>query len=271
MSENPLRPLPDTLTLIAIAFMVYALSTLVHEGLGHGGACVLVGGAPVVMSSVHFDCNDTGVGPGGRRIIAAGGTIANFAVGFLLWGALRGMRQSPAHWRYALWLGMTVNLFQAAGYFLFSGAGNIGDWAEVFQGLSPGWAWRGGLVVAGAVLYFAFILLSLHEMGSFVGGGEDRIRRARRLAVTPYLAGGTLSCVAGMLNPVGMVLVAISAAAASFGGTSGLAWMSELPGHRIAPRTEPPVMLDRRWSWILAGAILAALYVVVLGPGVRFR
>jgi hypothetical protein len=35
---------------------------------------------------------------------------------------------------------MTVNLMQAAGYFLFSGLGGIGDWAAVLRHL--GWASR---------------------------------------------------------------------------------------------------------------------------------
>jgi hypothetical protein len=271
MSERP-RPLaPDTLTLVMIAFAVYVLSTVVHEGVGHGGACMLVGGAPVAMSSVHFECDDTRVGEAGKRIVAAGGTIANLAAGFLLLGALR-VRQASGQWHYALWLGMTVNLLQGAGYFLFSGVANIGDWAEIIRGLSPWWAWRAGLAVAGAALYVAFVLLALREMGPLIGGGEDRVTRARKLTVTAYLAGGILSCVAGMLNPVGMVLVAISAAAASFGGTSGLAWMAEwLQGPRIAPWPEPPLALDRRWRLIVTGALLAVLYVAVLGPGVRFR
>src|SRR5260370_36131611 len=52
-----------------------------------------------------------------------------------------------------------------------------------------------------------------------------RVRRARQLALAPYLTSGILSCVAGALNPVGPLLILISAAAASFGGHSGLAWM----------------------------------------------
>jgi hypothetical protein len=44
---------------------------------------------------------------------------------------------------------MTFNLFEAGGYFLFSGIGNIGDWAAVVAGWRPAWAWRVALVALG--------------------------------------------------------------------------------------------------------------------------
>jgi hypothetical protein len=51
------------------------------------------------------------------------------------------------------------------------------------------------------------------------------VPRARQLTLVPYLTAGVLSCAAGALNPVGPLLILISAGAASFGGNSGLAWM----------------------------------------------
>jgi hypothetical protein len=47
---------PDTSIVVAIAIIAYAVSSVLHEGAGHGGACVLTGGKPLVMSTVHFDC-----------------------------------------------------------------------------------------------------------------------------------------------------------------------------------------------------------------------
>jgi hypothetical protein len=204
--------------------------------------------------------------------VEAGGTLANFLAGGLFFLGLRLTRRGSPHWRYFLWLSMAINLMTGAGYFLFSGVANIGDWAEIVRDLSPRWAWRVGLSVAGAILYVGCVRLALGEMAPFIGAGVGRLARAKKLALVPYLAGGILSCVAGLLNPVGMVLVAISAAAASFGGTSGLAWMTSwLKDERIARSSEPPLSLDRRWPWIAAGGVCAALFVFYLGPGIRFR
>ena len=72
---------------------------------------------------------------------AAGGTIANLIFGVLSWAVARRFTKSPS-WRYFFLQLMTFNLFDAGGYFLFSGVGNIGDWAAVVAGWHPAWAWR---------------------------------------------------------------------------------------------------------------------------------
>lgn len=252
-------------TVAAIAIVAYVLADVLHEGVGHGGACVLTGGTPLVLSTVHFDCSAD------SRWVAAAGTLVNLAAGAVSLGLLRLVRDASAHVRYFLWLFMTVNLLQGGGYFLFSGIANIGDWAAVVAGLRPVWMWRVGLALFGFLTYFAFVWIALLQMGRMVGGEEpERSRRAGQLALVPYLTGGIASCVAGLFNPVGFVLVGISAAAASFGGTSGLAWMMQvLSSERIRKVPAPPLVIPRHWGWIAAGAALLAAFVLVLGPGVR--
>lgn len=257
--------LPDVWTVIAIAIAATVCGDLIHEALGHGGACVLTGGHVLGLSSVYFDCDrDT-------RIVAAGGTIANFVAGVLCFAASRIVRRAP-RLRYFLWLLMTINLLEVGGYFLFSGVGNIGDWARVIQGLQPSWAWHLGLIVAGAISYSYFVWLSLLELRPFLGPeGEMRLRRARRLTQIPYFTDGILSCIAGLFNPVGMLLVAISAAAASFGGASGLAWMGLLlRGPRVRSTELQMPEITRSWGWILAAVALALLFIDVMGPGFRW-
>ncbi|MGC1998760.1 MAG: hypothetical protein WA658_02825, partial [Candidatus Acidiferrales bacterium] len=150
--------------------------------------------------------------------------------------------------------------------------GNIGDWARVIQGLQPSWAWHLGLIVAGAISYSYFVWLSLLELRPFLGPeGEMRLRRARRLTQIPYFTDGILSCIAGLFNPVGMLLVAISAAAASFGGASGLAWMGLLlRGPRVRSTELQMPEITRSWGWILAAVALALLFIDVMGPGFRW-
>ena len=64
----------------------------------------------------------------------------------------------------------------------------------------------------------------------------------------------------------------ISAAAASFGGTSALAWMAQLLRNekRFPPREREAPPLPRSIPWLAAGAVVALLFVFVLGPGIRF-
>ena len=258
---------PDLPTIAAIAIVATVITTVIHEALGHGGACVATGGVPLVISSVHFECSAE------PRLVAAGGTLANLLFGALFWALARSVKQSP-HWRYFFWLLMTFNLFDAGGYFLFSGIGNIGDWAAVIAGWHPAWAWRIALIALGAITYFVlFVPLCLRELLPFAGTNPGiRVRRARQLTLTPYLTCGILSCVAGAFNPVGPILILISAAAASFGGKSGLAWMWTLL-HNPKFKTTKPQMLELKRSptWIIAAAVLAIAFVAVLGPGIKLR
>ena len=200
------------------------------------------------------------------------GTLANLIFGALFWGAARAVKQA-APWRYFFWLLMTFNLFEAGGYFLFSGIGNIGDWTAVVAGWQPAWAWRLGLVALGTVTYFfLFVPLCLRELRPFLGkDAKVRVRRARQLTLVPYLTSGILSSVAGALNPVGALLILISAAAASFGGHSGLAWMANLLyGPRIPSTQLQMPEIERSWGWVIAAVILAILFIAGLGPGVKF-
>ena len=119
--------------------------------------------------------------------MAAGGTLANLIFGALFWVAVRAGRQTTS-WRYFFWLLMPFNLFDAGGYFLFSGIGNFGDWAAVAAGWQPAWACRVGLVALGKVTYFLlFVPLCLRELRPFLGrDSEIRVRRARQLTLAPY-------------------------------------------------------------------------------------
>jgi hypothetical protein len=254
-------------TVAAIAAVAAVIADFIHEGVGHGGMCVATGGQALVLSTVHFDCSaDT-------RLVAAGGTLANLIFGALFWGAGRAVKQA-ASWRYFFWLLMTFNLFEGGGYFLFSGIGNIGDWTAVVAGWQPVWAWRVGLIVLGTVTYFfLFVPLCLRELRPFLGkDAKVRVRRAQRLTVVPYVTAGILACAAGALNPVGPLLILISAAAASFGGHSGLAWMANLlHGPRISSSEFQMPEIGRSWGWVIAAVILAIAFIMGLGPGVKFH
>jgi hypothetical protein len=257
---------PDTLTIIAIAIVATVIADVLHEGAGHGGTCLLRGGYPLALSTVHFECGDEG------RLVAAGGTIVNFIAGLIFWFASRRATRS-AHLRYFLWLSMTLNFFGTGGYFLFSGVANIGDWAAVIEGFHPAWLWRVGLTLLGVGSYGLFMWIALLEMRPFLPqAGPERWKRAQRLSMVPYFTDGILSCVAGMFNPVGMILVGISAAAASFGGASGLCWMwNWLKGSRIPTGSFEMAPLTRSRGWIVAAGILAVLFIAILGPGLKFQ
>lgn len=255
----------DVVTIIAIAIVASVLGSLLHEGVGHGGACLLTGGHARVLSTVHFECSQD------SRFISAGGTLVNGIAGFVCWLAIRLVNQTHSRLRYFLWLLMTGNLLSAGGYFMYSGVGNFGDWADVIRGFSPAWLWRVGLTLLGVVSYVSAVWLVLRELRPFLSERDWRRGGAKDLTIIPYITGGVLSTAAGILNPVNWILVPLSAGAASFGGSSGMAWMTQYLGTRFAPKilTEP-FSLQRSRAWIVAAVIVGGLFIGVLGRGIRF-
>jgi hypothetical protein len=268
VTDEKTSPTIDRPTLVAIAVVVYALANVSHEGLGHGGACLLVGGEPRLLDAAFFNCGEDALSLSSRAWIAAAGTLVNLALAALAGLGLALAGRKPTTGRYLLWLLMTVNLCQGTGYWLFSGVGGIGDWKVVAEAAAPGFAGRIALAVAGALGYAGAIVLALRTLSSFLGADGLRRKRGWVLTLVPYFAGGLLYVGAGSLNPEGPVIVAISAAAASLGGTSALAWMATLLD-RVPPAGERPFVLERSVPWLAVGGLVALVFIGVLGPGLH--
>src|SRR5260370_42260424 len=96
------------------------------------------------------------------------------------------------------------------------------------------------MAVLGGAVYFLLARQSGQWLGALVGSDDLSMRRSRLLSVPAYVAGGLLFCLSGLFNPVGPVLIAISAAAASFGGAPGLLWLLQFTRGR-QPSAQPTV------------------------------
>ena len=260
--------LSDGLTVGAIGILAYMLASVLHEGAGHGGACLLSGAKPLALSSVFFECSvDT-------RLVLAGGTLMNLLAALVFFALGRLTGRGYPRLKYFWWISMTVNLLTGTGYFLFSGIGGIGDWGEFIKGLGSPLLWRIGLTIFGGVTYMLAAKISLLALRPLIGSDEEtRYQRAVRLTAIPYFAGGILMCIAGALNPQGMILILISAAASTFGGTSGLMWSTHWLNRGTlipyGPLAEP-MPIDRSWPLIVAAGAIAIAFIAILGPSVRF-
>ena len=258
----------DAVTVASIAALAYMLGNILHEGFGHGGACILSGGRPLVLSSVHFECSIE------TRLVAAGGTLANLLAGALFFVLGRLVSRTHPRLKFFLWLAMAVSLFAGTGYFLFSGIGGIGDWSDFIGGLGPQLPLRIGLTALGVFSYAAAAWVNLMELRPFIGSDQQRFTRASRMLTVAYFTGGILMCVAGVFNPRGAILILISSAASTFGGSSGLLWATQwLKSQSIAPLgpVGTPIVIQRSWVWTVLAVITMIVFVVVLGPGIRFR
>lgn len=257
----------DALTIGAIGILAYMLGNVLHEGLGHGGACLLVGAKPLVISSVHFECSLE------SHLVDAAGTLINLIAGAVFFALARFTAPTHPRLKYFFWIAMTVNLYTGTGYFLFSGVGGIGDWAAFIQGLGSQRLLRIALTVLGGVTYTLAARISLLELRPFIGTQkQERYQRAVPLTSVPYFAGGILMCIAGALNPKGMILILISAAASTFGGTSGLLWATNwLNRGTIIPYgpAAEPLPIRKSWPLLTVACAIAIAFIAVLGPSVQ--
>jgi hypothetical protein len=247
--EQLIQNTDDALTIIAISIVAGILTSILHEGV-----------VTTVAWSSAFDA----------RLVEAGGTFANLAAGLVFWLALRNAKHALLPTRYFLLISCAFNLFTGTGYFFFSGVTNFGDWAAVISGLNPHSLWRVLLVIVGASSYFAAVLVVGIGFVRYVGIPRHEQMRLRRVTIVPYFSAIVLASAAGLLNPLGMQLLWQSALPATAGGQSGLLWLQYYIPKQMKP-TRTSEQLARRYVWIGVAAILAVLYVVVLGRGITLH
>ena len=157
---------PDWLTVAAVAAIVHVIVSVTHEGVGHGGACLLTGCTPQLMTTMSFQGDQRALSSVGVRLIAAGGTIANLLIASVtIWLLRRRRHAAPGAAWFFLWLLATVNLLQACGYLFYSGVTNIGDWAAIVRGLRPAWLWRVALAAIGGYAYWRSINWAMRQLG----------------------------------------------------------------------------------------------------------
>lgn len=261
----------DVPTLAGMAALVYVASTLLHEGAGHGLACLAVGAPPRAWSAYYFDCDFIGLPMSAGRIVAAAGSTVNLVVALLCLGLWRLARDTASTLRLFLWLAFTVNAFEWAGYFLYSGVTGVGDWGGdgVLAGVVHAPQARVVMVAVGAVCYYWWTTSrSARMLGAMLGGTPTARRTGQRVSAIAYAVGGVVAVLISLLNPLGSIIVLGSAAAASFGGTVGLLFVAF--GMPRDSRAGGPSVV-RNWAWVAAGAVAVVAYAAILGPSISFR
>lgn len=257
-------PGDDALTLAALGTASYIFCDLLHELAGHGGVCIATGGRTASFSSFHFQCLG-----GWQPLICAAGILMNLAAGVLLWLVLRRGRQASVHVRFFLWFAMAYNLFTGWGYVVSSSLTNSGDWANAFTGLPAVWQWRAAMALAGAAFYVLSVWFAAIEMRTFIG--TSGAKRTWKLMMIPYLAAGLVACAAAGLNAILPRAVALGSAISTTFGAWGLLLVPLCLRLRSLPQADlaSPPYVTRSRTWIFIGAVLAIIFVVAFGPGVK--
>jgi len=266
--DNPVMPRVDMWTLVGLALLLLPLLTMGHELLGHALTCVASGHRPSQLGAYYVECPQTG--PWSRRIVAMAGTGVDVLLALLACVAWRKARRPLP--RLVWWIVFTVKGMVAAGYWMFSGVTNLGDWGPAMGGgigpLPWPWLWRAVMFAVGLYVYIAVVRRAIRMMVAMLGGGPQARVTKRNIAMTIYLVGGGSSVLVSLLNPLGIVITLMSAVASSFGGTAGLfnvAWSRRFD--------EPPrhFVIGRHYAILVAGVLTTIVFAVVLGPTIYLR
>ncbi len=259
-------------TVAGIAGVAYVLTTLAHEGGGHGGMCLAVGGHPIAWGAYYFDCDSHGLPEWTRRAVAAAGSTVNLILcGLFALLLSADLKREGKHgaWTVFLWLMYAINGYTWAGYFFFSGIAGIGDWGTGPEGVLYGLSWalvaRVVMAAGGIGIYVWLARQGANFLGRITGG--DHFGAAQTISYAAYITGGIAAISIGFLNPLGWIIVLESSVASSLGGTSGLFW-----GIRMMKRDLKGVDFDLPFNliWLVLGAIAIGVYAVVFGPSLKF-
>ncbi len=181
----------DAVTVAALGMLAASLTTVAHEAIGHGGACLSSGGRIALLTNVYFECAPR------ASWIAAFGPLGNLSWAFLAWLALRATPAQAAATRLVLVLTMTLSMFWEAGYMLYAAVLNEGDYIIAARGQfgAVGWPLRVGLFIAGLALYLFARRLASSEAAPFASA-PGRVQRTFRIA---WLAAALSAAVAALL------------------------------------------------------------------------
>jgi|UPI00068DAEB4 hypothetical protein len=129
----------------AIGVIAVALSIVGHETIGHGGACLAAGGHVTLLNIVDFHCSLASPG------IDLAGTVGNLVL--VLAGLTLAQPQASAGARLLGLALFAFNAFWIAGYLIYAGVLNAGDWVYPAQAWTPSLPWRPVAVAVGVVAY----------------------------------------------------------------------------------------------------------------------
>ncbi|MGD8554153.1 MAG: hypothetical protein PVJ32_01850 [Anaerolineales bacterium] len=264
------KPVVDVLMVVAIAAIAMSLNVAVHEGV-HALTCLAVGGQLREYSALYASCESSTVWQ--MKAVAASAPIFNLLAGTLFWLIVRNARKASPEARYFFWLFMLMNWFYGAGYFIFSGVTNIGDYAVVIRGWEPNGLWRALMTIFGSLIFVLFVWLALQEFGKMIGGDPDeQIGRANKLFLLSYVTAVLVVLAAGIFCPEGIMGLPVTAGVtAALGALSPLLWMTRwLPSKSIPKPVREPLEIRRKWSWVIAAIFVVSIYAVILGRTLYF-
>ena len=254
----------DLVTVIGLGLILMPVLTMWHEIGGHAAACLVTGGTLKTIGAFYVDCDSANLVT--QRIVACAGVFVDTCLAIVAWSMWRRAQGDLA--RLTWWLVALTKSFVAAGYFFFSGVSGVGDLGPSLDGIGPmahPALWRIAIGVLGALVYWRLIVLGIRTLTMMLGDGAATNASRKRIAHVYYATIGCAAVVVGLLNPVGLLITILSAAASSFGGNAGFISIGYAGGRG---ETVKPFAVPRHWGVLAAGIVVTLGFAIGLGPSI---
>ena len=244
-------------TLIAVGLLAYASADIAHHALGHGGACLALGGSIISLSSIFVQCTVRGV------INDLGGPAANLLVGLGAALALRASKRWSATTRLFVILVAAFNLLWFALQLVFSAATRTDDWAWTIESFHLSDPIRYGMIVVGVLAYFRTTRFIATQMGPFA---RPRAR-ASRIVLIAWLTAGATALATASLDHGTVRGILFHALSQSLVLSVGLLLVPRRAA-ALSPSPDPASPVTSSIRWIVAAGLVLGGSILLLGPGV---
>jgi len=257
----------DLVTIIGLGMVLMPVLTMWHEIGGHAAACAVQGGHVATIGAFYVDCQ--GLAGAARLLVSCAGVMVDSLLALLAFALWRRARGDLA--RLTLWLVWVTKAFVAAGYFCFSGATGVGDLGPgIGGGIGPlplPYLWRVVELAVGILAYVMLVRAAIRTLTAMLGNSAATGPTRRAVAHGYYATIGVAAVLVGLLNPIGIFITIMSAAASSFGGNAGMISVGfAVPGGS----TTKPFVVGRNWAIVAVGAVVLAGFALILGPSKHF-
>jgi hypothetical protein len=175
------------LTLVSIGAIAYVFADIIHEAIGHGVTCLILGNKITLLTSVYFRSEPHSF------ITDSFGPILNLIAGLTIWIILKHLNVANLYVKLLLILTMVFNFFWFSWMCIYSGITNTDDFALYIPTQTMLFFWRLFLMLVGLSTYFFTFKLTLKrtELQSVLA-----TINVRQLFLIPYLSAGIFAFIA---------------------------------------------------------------------------
>jgi hypothetical protein len=259
-ARQPTTPRDDGPTLLAAGVLAYVAETLLHEAAGHGGVCLAQGHRFLVLAPLWMRCSET------SPLLTAAGPAMNVFAALIFFAVLRARRTAPPAIALLLWLGFAFNALVAFGYLGVGAVTGFGDWPSLFAGIRPSAAWRVPALAIAVIFYYGGLRAAAYLFVGWAGGGAAAARTLWRRALLPGAGAAIVACLAELAGGRTQIMALLLALGCTIVVGFSLTSMDNVVAR--APASIPCAVPRSAWL-IAAGVVVGAVFVGVIGPGLK--